>query len=85
MNQTRRQFLKTVAATAAGVTAAVVAPSVGKEPVPFKPNPVQQQIFLPGPNDVIIWKNWYADYRPNGMGAAMKRFEILNRQCVCAK
>ena len=28
----RRQFFKTVAATAAGVTAAVVVPSVGKEP-----------------------------------------------------
>jgi anaerobic selenocysteine-containing dehydrogenase len=41
MHQTRRQFLKTVAATAAG-TAAVVAPSVvrGKKPVQLG-SPVQ--------------------------------------------
>ena len=48
MNQTRRQFFKRIAATCAGVAAAVVAPAVlvkGK-PLPFKLNLMQREIFI---------------------------------------
>ena len=46
MNQTRRQFFKTIAATAAGVVAVGVAPAVVKaKSVSFKPNQAQEAIM----------------------------------------
>jgi len=46
MTQTRRQFFKTLAATAASVVAVGVAPRVvGKKRVPFKLNPIQETII----------------------------------------
>ena len=48
----RRNFLKTVAATVAAGTAAVVAPSVGRgvcdRSVLFRPNPLQRKLFVYG-------------------------------------
>ncbi len=41
----RRQFFKTLAATAAGVAAVGVAPKVAVKGVPFKPNSAQAVIF----------------------------------------
>jgi len=50
----RRQFFRTVAATAASVVAVGVAPRVVAKRVPFKPNPAQAVILDKFPGYVLI-------------------------------
>ncbi len=78
----RRQFFKTLAATAAGVVAVGVAPRVvgGDKKVPFKPNRAQKLI-------VGRWDRYYKDYplpvlekSRMGMGAMNKKFEVMRKQ-----
>lgn len=75
MNQTRRQFFKTIAATAAGVVAVGVAPRVVKrsgwknrvEGVLINPNPAQAMILdefakKPSVGESTSWASYYADH-----------------------
>lgn len=69
----RRQFFKTLAATAAGVVAVGVAPAaevVGKETIEirFKPNPAQKLI-------VGQWDGYYADHNDNIDATFMTKFD----------
>ncbi len=65
--QTRRQFFKTVAATAAGVVAVGVAPRVvAKEPEVGVGNRAKHLVFGdPGVGKSFAWKTYYADHNDN--------------------